>query len=401
VAGDPSIKATLGLDATSFSAGLMKAERAGEQFRNKWTKIMTGLGAGAAVLQIVGFIGRAANAARDLEAEAIKSGRAISDNVAAASRLASTLDEAKAGLMGIAAEGLGFLAKIGESIGRGIAVKVFGEEQVAAAEEAERAAAAMAQSLEKAKKATVERATAEKNAAADLEKEAQRRNDETVRNMTSIANVARRMAMARLSTAEQIAQLEREIANITQDAPQNALQASRQQLQVIQRTEEIEKLRERLAGEIADEAERAADAVARQAEAQAAAADEAARNLEAMRGITAQAMQLQKQQSEVGQRRNPLTLEDFAAGLGGRGRQGKAQRSLADFERADQAEARGNTALAERIRRQAQRRSEEIPGVKAGNDAERNQIAEQIGLLKSQLDELKTANTLLAGGNSK
>jgi hypothetical protein len=403
---DPTLKASLGLDSTAFERGLTQAAESGQKFRQQWTRIASGLGFGAALAGGLRVIQNIAASARDIETNMLASGRAVDANTAAASRLATQMDAiAEAGKSALA-QGVGLIARYGEFLG-GIWARVFfGSDQVRAAEASEKAADAAVVRLEQARKLAAARAEIEKQAAAARERDDNAAAKILERRAALILSAERE----RMTAGQRLVSLESEIKSLSEQSGINKTASANLRLRVT----ELQIQREKTLVEIqkdSDEARARAmkqhladlnDAFNAQKSILQVIADQTA----LQRDLARDAAALQQQRGEVGNRRNPLSLEDYAAGFGGRRRTGQAQRTLADFERADQAEARGNTDLAERIRARARARSEEIPGIRSQNEAERGRIDEQLKVLQDQykaatdlIEIQKQALTELTGAN--
>jgi hypothetical protein len=408
---DPTLKASLGLDSTAFERGLTQAAESGQKFRQQWTRIASGLGFGAALAGGLRVIQNIADSARDIETNMLASGRAVDANTAAASRLATQMDAiAEAGKSALA-QGVGLIARYGEFLG-GIWARVFfGGDQVRAAEASEKAAADAVVRLEQARKLAAARAEIEKQAAAARERDDAAAAKILERRAALILSAERE----RMSSAQRLVSIESEIAEITDSASKGTVQDAEDSL----RLAELRIQREKTVAEIQKEADDARESAMkefladmnRNFDMQRSILDVITAQAQVQKDMIARAKQLDQEKAGVGIMSTPLNIYDYAAGAGGNGYKGKAQRVIDDFERADQIEARGGTNAAERanrVRERARRRSEEIPGIRSQNEAERGRIDEQLKVLRDQykaatdlIDIQKRALNELTGANAE
>jgi hypothetical protein len=411
MAGDPTIRATLGLDSSSFKRGLQDAEKSGRDFQRSWASALRGLGFGAAAMGVLRFVESVANKAREIETNLLASGRAVDANVAAASRLAGAFAEIRQDTANIAAQTLGFLARIGEGVGTGIANAIYGIDQVGAAERSAQAAEQAERRLAEARRLAQERARIE--AAATAAREAEEKRIATLYERR--AELMRRAELDRMSTVERIRQLEHEITTLARArAGESEEQREQRKLTLLQRQAELfreQQNRERELEEERRQAERAREQAMRNHLAMLNAEFAAQkRNLELQQQAAqiqqraeSQIADLAQQYKQVGRPDQRFNLQDYAAGAAGTlGQQQLARYLASELARADQMEARGTSRqdVVERIRDSVQRQLEKLPDVARTMQEERQRIRDEAtSIAKDSLDQLKQIRTELTGAN--
>jgi hypothetical protein len=230
---------------------------------------------------------------------------------------------------------------------------------------------------------------------------------DTATQIERIESEIRAIQFARSSLTEQQGTLERRLANLAREyaeAEGDSLRQSQIRLEAAKTMDQLMGVQAKLQDQIAQAADKEADARERSKE----AAREQAQNSQRILDLTAQASQIQadamQRMGQVGRvQSGNIGLGDYAMGIGGRGLKSKADRELKELERADAAEARGNLALATRIReKSAQRQERGLPAVGRANDAERsallNQAKDQTKQLGQAVTELTLINEKLAQG---
>jgi hypothetical protein len=423
-----TIKASFGLDSTAFVQGLDKANQQAGKFKQRLESVLgPGLlrGAGVAAigstlaLGILNASRRAAEMADELE----RSGKAVDDNLRAAGELARTWDNIKSSLSEITVKALGAMAGFGERVGRRLAVAMYGEEQVAEAEASERAAIQRERELARVKGETAAKEREKAGAAA--------KSLDTATQIERIEDQIRAIQFARSSLTAQQGTLERRLANLAREyaeAEGDTLRQTQIRLEAMKTMDQLMGVQLRLEKQITDEKDkqREIDDALREN------ARQRAENAQRILDLTAQASQIQadarQRMSQVGQptSRAPRSINDvIGMGSGGIGSRAQAtdgsisiprfvgdltrsqfrqaERIANEETRAMRAEMRGNTDRARQIRDANARRAErDFPGVKEGNDAERQSIAEQareqVKQLENAVGELKAINQKLEQG---